>query len=369
MQQETGTHAPLEHAPRPITPPWAIEACGRLGDSFLKYIFWASISRRQTAFAVLARWGKTPEAILAQAEPFYNGCAFIALGELLQTGCERTLIEAAYGSCPDGYRSGQKFLGPDAFADPQTYAVHHSLYADRANRQRLKVAQQMGHMNDERIQVLFLLPPPLLRPQFVRRVATLETAKAVTAAYEAVLYHAAPEAIQSITAAAHDAPEEQPIHKMIQTWVRHARFPPPPVEADYEVGFLTASSAAEQTARATRFQNCSGGLNRLIAAILGKVAYVAYEPGGVPTAMVSLIRIKDGNGSWLIDGIFGHANVNSRITPEVRATVVEWFAARGIHGIDREPLPKPWETVLALAGHRRAFFDLQDEAEFPEELG
>lgn len=142
----------------------------------------------------------------------------------------------------------------------------------------------------------------------------------------------------------------------MSAWIKRCRFPPLPFEADEAAGVFPITSAAELSLKGLAYRNCSRGINKLVDAICGRSAYVAYEPGGKQTGMAQLFRLT--NGSWMVEGVYGVGN--SRLAAEVPEPLRAWFAERGVHSLRRPKLSPEWKTALGLVGHR-------DFAEFEPE--
>ena len=358
MPTEIAPPAQPSHQPRPITSSWAIAAASALGPEFLCWLLCeAGVTRRQVTFALSARgWLGNPEGIVAQVEPERLLESRAALAHLLRQGDLSAIIAAAFGTCPDGYLSGLNRLGPDAMSEPLAHCHYWTLFAERCHRPKLKIAQHLGRITEEKLAVLFEVDAALLHLPFVNRMTSLEQVREINAALSAIRASSDREDEAALVAAAVHGDENRKVEHFVSAWIKRCRFPPLPFEADEAAGVFPITSAAELSMKGLAYRNCSRGISRLVDAICGRSAYVAYEPGGKQTGMAQLFRLT--NGSWMVEGVYGVGN--SRLAADVQEPLRAWFAERGVHSLRRPKLSPEWKTALGLVGHR-------DFAEFEPE--
>jgi hypothetical protein len=350
MSPEIATPAQPAHQPRPISHSWAIGAASALGPEFLSWLLCeAGVTRRQVTFAVAARgWCETPEGIVVQVAKERIAEPRRALADLLRQGDLAAIIAAAFGTCPAGYLSGLNRLGPDAMSDPLAHCRYWTLFAERGHRPKLKIAQHLGLITEEKLAVLFEVDAALLHLPFVNRMTSLEQVREINVALSAIRASSDREDEAALVAAAVHGDENRKVEHFVSAWIKRCRFPPLPFEADEAAGVFPITSAGELSLRGLAYRNCSRGISRLADAICGRSAYVAYEPGGKQTGMAQLFRLT--NGSWMVEGVYGVGN--SRLTAEVQEPLRMWFSERGVHSLRRPPLPPEWKTALGLVGHR-----------------
>ena len=352
MPTEIATPAQPVHQPRPISHSWAIAAASALGPEFLSWLLCeAGVTRRQVTFALGARgWLGNPEGIVAQVAPERLLESREALADLLRQGDLAAVIRAAFGVCPDGYLSGLSRLGPDAMSEPLAHCRYWTLFAERSHRPKLKIAQHLGLITEEKLAVLFEVDAALLHLPFVNRMTSLEQVREINAALSAIRQASDREDEAALVAAAVHGDENRKVEHFVSAWIKRCRFPPLPFDADEAAGVFPITSAAELSMKSLIYKNCTRSLHRMVDAIAGRSAYVAYEPGDgrPPKAMAQLFNLT--NGSWMVEGVYGVGN--SRLTAEVQEPLRAWFAERGVHSLRRPKLSQEWKTALGLVGHR-----------------
>ena len=336
--------------PRPITSSWAIGAASALGPEFLSWLLCeAGVTRRQVTFALGARgWLGNPEGIVAQISPDRLSDSREALADLIRHGDLRAIISAAFGCSPDGYLTGLQRLGPDAMAEPLAHCRYWTLFAERGHRPKLKIAQHLGRMTLEKLTILFEIDEALLHLPFVNRMTSVEQVREINAALSAIRSASDREDEAALVAAAVHGDENRKVEHFVSAWIKRCRFPPLPFEADEAAGVFPITSAAELSMKSLIYKNCTRSLHRLVDAIAGRSAYVAYELEGKPVGMAQLFNLT--NGSWMVEGVYGVGN--SRLAAEVQEPLRAWFAARGVHSLRRPKLSPEWKTALGLVGHR-----------------
>lgn len=336
---------------RPITSSWAIVEARRLGSEFLAWLLCdAGDARRQVAFGLAAHgWLEQPEAVVAQLSPDRLSDPSAALCDLLRTTDLSNLVCAGFGHCPEGFLGGLRRVGPDAFSDPESYRQYFSLFAEPHFKPRRKIAQHLGTMTESKLRMLLEIDGSLLHVAFIDRLSSIEQVRSVNIALAAIRAASDREQEAALVAAAIDGGEDQQVERFVSAWIKRCRFPDLPFETDADAGVFPLQSAAQLIGRSIRYRNCARGLHRVVDAIAGRSAYVAYEPEGKPTAMALLYRLS--NGAWLVEGIYGPGN--ARVPTPTQTPLRAWFAGRGVLSLDRPKLAPEWKTVLGLVGHGR----------------
>jgi hypothetical protein len=171
--------------PRAFTTGWALQAASLIDThcpSLLNHILTASDCKRQVIFATLADLGlTTPDKLapalreIAPADCLTTLNPLAQIGRALIVSKPRHIIEAVFGSVPDGLMGVIKRLGHQPFANPRLYRVLHDLFATPFHRQRANVLREIGGpLNETTIQIIRELGAPWLRPQIVIRLRSLE---------------------------------------------------------------------------------------------------------------------------------------------------------------------------------------------------
>lgn len=336
---------------RPITSSWAIAEARQLGSEFLAWLLCeAGVARRQVVFALTAHgWLGQPEGVVAQLAPDRLGDAPSALCDLLRATDLNDLVCAGFGHCPEGYLGGLRRIGPDAFSDPESYRQYFSLFAESRLKPRRKIAQHLGAITETKLRMLLEIDGSLLHVAFIDRLSSIEEVRSINTALAAVRAASNREQEAALVAAAIDGGEDRQVERFVSAWIKRCRFPALPFEADEAAGVFPIQDAAQLVARSIRYRNCARSLHRVVDAIAGRSAYVAYEPEGEPTAMALLYRLS--NGAWLVEGVYGPGN--ARVPVPVQKPLLTWFADRGVVSLDRPKLAPEWKTVLGLVGHGR----------------
>jgi len=342
--------AQSDHQPRPITSSWAIAAAASLGPDFLCWLLCeGGVTRRQVTFALSARgWLSRPEGIVAQLASDRLSHPYEALADLLRRGDLSAIVGAAFGHCPNGYVSGLRRLGPDAMLEPLAHSRYWALFADRSHRPKLKIAQHLGRITEEKLSVLFEVDPALLHLPFVNRMTNLEQVREINAALSVIRAASDREDEAALVAAAIHGDDDRRAEHIVSAWIKRCRFPALPLEADEAAGVFPITNAASLSLKALVYKNCTRGLHRIVDAIAGRSAYVVFEPGGRPTAMAQLFALS--NGTWMVEGVYGVGN--SRVSAEEQKPFRQWFTDRGVHSLQRPKLSPEWKTALGLVGHR-----------------
>ena len=355
MQPDIADRAQGRRTPRAITAPWALEPIASLGPEFLHWITCrASSVRRQAVFAVAAKgWLVEPEGIIAQVAPDLLPQARTELSRLLMIGDLPPIIAAAFGTCPDGYLSGLNRLGPDAFSDPSLHLDFHRLYSDRTLKDRRRVAQHLGRLSEDRLRTLIEVDEALVHGSVLRRNLPVERMRELNSALTAVRAASTPDDEQAILSALHESGEQREIDELLKSWIRRCRFPALPFAADEEAGVFPIQDALELMSRSLTYRNCARSIHRAVDVICGRAAYVAYEPGGTPTAMAMLLPLN--TGGWVVEGIYGVGN--GHLSADQKAPLKAWLASRGVASVSRPAISDTWTAALKLSG-RRGWGDL-----------
>jgi len=344
-----GDIAQPAHQPRPVSHSWAIAAASALGPEFLSWLLCeAGVTRRQVTFALGARgWLGNPEGIVAQVAPERLSGPREALADLIRHGDLPAIISAAFGSSPEGYLVGLQRLGADAMSEPLAHCRYWTLFAERRHRPKLRIAQHLGRITEEKLAVLFEVDPALLHLPFVNRMTSLEQVREINAALSAIRASSDREDEAALVAAAVHGDENRKVEQFVSAWIKRCRFPPLPFDADEAAGVFPITSAAELSMKSLIYKNCTRSLHRMVDAIAGRSAYVAYELEGKAVGMAQLFALT--NGSWMVEGVYGVGN--SRLAAEVQEPLRVWFAERGVHSLRRPKLSPEWKTALGLVGH------------------
>ncbi|WP_293795370.1 hypothetical protein [uncultured Bosea sp.] len=344
------------HYPRPVRG-YALDAAAKLeaaSPHFLLKLLFSSARLRQSFFAFAAEsYLDRPRDFLdrvAQYAPdvlhgleHLDPIAQVARALILMK--PRRVIEALFGSCPDGYLGLLARLGCDPQYGKETYRAAFGLFADPRNRHRAKVLGQLpGRITAEHIAVMAGLDDVLLHRAVLERTKPAEVQALNTfAEMIADLCNATPETIKHSLDKLNVGTKGVGMDEWAQGWLgRQVRLPfDPPIPAsdpDFKLCL-----GVELTSLGRRFRNCAG--QRQSYTFLGeRLIYEWIRPG--ETAVLELLRLTSGGETkWVCEDLLGRAN--RRVSPELAASVQ---AKLDQHGILYQSLTRP--SVEKLAMHR-----------------
>jgi hypothetical protein len=159
---------------------WALQAASLIDThcpSLINHILSATDCKRQVIFATLADLRLSPDDLAARLRRIAPADCLTALNPLAQIGRAvivskpRQIIEAVFGSVPDGLIGVLKRLGHQPFACPLTYRLLFDLMGMREHRARAKALTQVaGLITEDAIRIVADLDEPWLRPEIVCRM-------------------------------------------------------------------------------------------------------------------------------------------------------------------------------------------------------
>jgi hypothetical protein len=261
----------------------------------------------------------------------------------------QSIVEAVFGSVPDGLMGVLQRLGHQPFANPRLYRVLHDLFATPLHRQKANVLREIGGpLNETTIQIIRELAAPWLRPEIVIRLRSLEEMRLFQDAVTVVTY-VRPDLSEDDLARSF---ESLGARTDLQTWVSRfiesaTCFPPgPPIADDAEFRCLRTGREMQDAAR--HFRNCLA--SRIPEVALGRVAFVLYAPG---PALIELARLTDGrNDQWALDSVHGAGHAD--VSPDAVRSIRSKLTGAGILIPSRFNEPRHVRSV----GHLLGMFDL-----------
>lgn len=342
--------------PRPISGRWLEIAC-RVEDSscpgFLMAMLHASDLKRQAIFLLLAEidrgdCGALTERLRAAAPgvcaPGLDGLAIIGRAAIVLR--PRDLVGAVLGELLEGLMGVLARLGPDPVS-PGRWRYHAICRLLSSNhpedRLRVRTLHQMGGpIRGEQIMIIGALPPVLLHPSFVERVASVADAHRLR---HFVQY------LPSICSSASYAAIKESVERIgdltLADWARRwmGRFDRLPHEAldldDPELVVLASGRAMAEAGGSGRFANCLSTLSPRVA--LGRSLYVEFKPSdGSAGLLAELLRVGD---YWHLHEM--HAPNNRRVRVSVAARLRTVLARHGVLVLGHAPAEA--ETLHAVA--------------------
>src|SRR4051794_28695346 len=160
---------------------WALDTSCLLEPacpSTLASFFCASPLRRQAIFCALAELdpqrpqelaGRLARVICTGSPAEHN--PFETIAQCLLAGSPKLVVEAVYGSVPDGLIGALRRIGDDPFTSPATYRALCDLFARPEHRERAKVLGELsGRISETTIEVVQTLDGELLGREIVSRL-------------------------------------------------------------------------------------------------------------------------------------------------------------------------------------------------------
>lgn len=318
---------------------------------------------RHAAFAALA------QGILDDPEAFLNRVnGWIAthggtwnemiaeVGATLLRMRPREIIEAAMGSCPDGYLGLLDKAGFEALAE-DNYPRLHTIYAstEPAIRSRKRCLEQLPDFQEGYLAAVETLDPVLLSPGIVRRYQGHEAASRLNASVSMIrllVSNADDTAIRESL----EREERRPFPGWFCRWLQRAdqplprKLPTDGIECLERVVPATARSIGQE------FGNCLGrdpdGLSTQM--VSGVMAMLAWREAGL---LIEIVQAED--DTWFVRRV--HARQNAEVTREHMRSVREMLEPVGIKVMIAKSSPPKLEPLLKeLGSWRMPLFDLMD---------
>lgn len=281
---------------------------------------------RQVRFAALAEMDISQPEILAQHlhnaahnqhHPGRNPLVEIA-GSLLVLR-PRVVLEALYGSCPDGLLGLLRRLDASP-VDRDLYRAAHTVFSDPVHRRRAEILLQTpGTITATKLSILSRLDPMLVHKGIVDRVygdrVQIEGLHAFLSLIRTLCDATDEEIARSIDQL---APGTKLTTWAVQWLRRQVRLPvQPPIPADdrrFEVLFGEALYAC-----ASEFRNCLKGY--LASPALGQVLYFRWT--GTTPAVLELAAHSEGR--WVLGDMLGPRNtlIDAKTKADIRAALTE----------------------------------------------
>lgn len=240
----------------------------------------------------------------------------------------RRVVEALFGSCPDGYLGLLSRLGCDPLPSKETYRAAFELFADPRHRRRAKVLGQLpGRITAEHIAVVADLDEVLVHRAVVERAKPSEVqALNRFASMIGDLCAATPETIKHSLDKLNVGTKGVGMNEWAQGWLgRQVRLPfDPPIPAsdpDFKLCL-----GVELTSLGRRLRNCAGQ-RQSYTFFEERLIFEVIKPG--EQAALELIRLTTGDQTkWVCEDL--RAPRNRRARPELAAWVQSKLDEYGI---------------------------------------
>lgn len=232
----------------------------------------------------------------------------------------RRVVEALFGSCPDGYLGLLSRLGCDPLPSKETYRAAFELFADPRHRQRAKVLGQLpGRITPEQIAVAASIADVLVHRVVIERCRPDEV-RALNALVKMItdLCNATPASIRQSLDKLNVGTTGVGMGEWAQGWLaRQVRLPfDPPIPFDDPD--LKLRLGVELTSLGRRMRNCAG--HRQSYSFLSERLIYEWTGAGGP-AVLEFLRLTSGTEVRLVCEDL-RAPRNRRVSPEL-ATVIQ----------------------------------------------
>jgi hypothetical protein len=297
--------------PRPIPPGWALDAVLRLDEAhagFLRFLHTASTLRRQGVYLALTRldWDRADEfaSWLRRSRPqsdntHSSSLAVIASG--LMRFRVRDIVTSVFGATPPGLLGSLAKCGDNPL-DEFHYMLLHAMHDDPKNRARANLLRHAIEIDDDAIEVVWRLPPPLLRPEVLAQINRPEHIEQYAPALHLIrrLHPAITD--EDLAVSFSQMPLGSGLANWVMRWLERAECLAPSLPYAGDEMLRPIVSAADMREVARRYHNCLR--SRIGAVALGRVVY--YEHVGTPGAVVEVAALSDGH--WVLEGVYGPKN-------------------------------------------------------------
>lgn len=329
---------------------------------FLWKVFGTRHQWRQAAFAAFST------GILDDPDVFLNRahgpsltrgswCDTIAeVGATLLRMRPREIVEAAFGSSPDGYLGALEKCGFDALSE-DVYARLHAIYAsnDPAIRLRKRCLTQLPDFKEGYLAAVEKLDQAILSPTIIKRHPSMRSANRLNEQVAAVRLLVSTADDNSIRASL-ESDEWDHFPGWIERWLRKADKPLPRSLPTDDIDSLERITPATARKVGMEFENCLGRDPECLSSrmILGAFAMVAWRDAGLLIEMVLL----DDN-SWIVRRV--HARKNGEVTKQMLLNVRSMLEPLGITvPISAAPPPELAPMLEADGSWRARELDLID---------
>jgi hypothetical protein len=316
-------------AARPVPSGWALDVILRLDDAqsgFLRFLHTASDLRRQCVYFALTEldWDR-PEvfanriarASVASHQKQDAPLSVIASG--LMGMRVRDIIHDVFGSEPKGLLGALSRCG-HAPLDDFNYPLLRAIYDDPKNTARAALLRTVSEISDETLQVVWRLPPALLRKEVLNQIKMAADIKQYLPALELIerLHPTITE--EDLAFSFSQMPKRASIGSWVRRWIEKAEFLPLSLPFAGDETLRPLVSGTDIKAVAHRYQNCLR--HRIGDVALGRACYYEHAEG----AIAELKAMSDGH--WLLDGIYGPKNEHA--SPSIVCSVRNKLESAGV---------------------------------------
>lgn len=227
----------------------------------------------------------------------------VVIGRALAILQPRSVVEAVFGTVPDGLLGLLARLGAEPLADFSLYRTAFNLYADPQHRRRAALLRQIeGKVSHTKIAAAARLPDVLLRAAVLNKIHDVPVQLPSLSAfvnYIRVVCDADDAAIAHSLNDLRSGTSGQDLKSWAQTWMmRQVRLHvPPPIPAEDAAFSLIVGRDLARIGR--EFRNCLG--ERLAEAFLASTIHYLWTDAPSGAAVVALSPLSD--GGWFVEDV------------------------------------------------------------------
>lgn len=344
---------------------WPLKHIAVIENASPGYLWKLMATRPQWRHATFAAFTR---GILDDPEPFLNRVhGWIAphetwseciaeVGATLLRLRPREIIDAAFGSCPNGLNGLLDKCGFDALAE-DIYARLHAIYAstDPAIRARKRCLEQLPDFQEGYLAAVETLDPVFLTPGIVRRYQGHEAAARLNGSVSMIRLLVSTADDTAIRDSL-EKEERRPFPGWFSRWLQRSDQPLPRKLPTDGIDFLERITPSTARSIGHQFGNCLGrdpdGLSTQMCS--GVMAMLVWREAGL---LIEIVQAED--DSWFVRRV--HARQNAQVTRDNMRDVREVLEPVGIKVVIVKSSPPELEPLLReLGSWRMPLFDLMD---------
>jgi hypothetical protein len=277
-----------------------------------------------------------------------------AVGEFLSTADHASILSAAYGDVPKGFRRALARIGATV-QDQRCYSLLYETLSRPPSAEVLECIYRMHAIDRQKLVITRLLPPTLARPNVVNALAGMSAANSVSlandvaTAYELMVERGVDR--EALAQAICRVRSERELMNLWSRWIIKCECPPHPISDRFDTYVGITSGAALKEASA-RFKNCAAD-RYMLGLIEGTDAFSEFQHDG----KLVMVHLRLSEDRWTFEGVFGPRN--SRPSSAVREALVQYLKAQGVVVPGERRKQSQWQAIARLS--RAHLFDFEFE--------
>ncbi len=315
--------------PRVLRPPsgWTVEPFCKLDEVAPGFLRQVTSSRPQwrhaVAMAVANGLLDHPDRFLERALgeepglPWSDLTARTAKSLLMMSPA--AIIDASFGSCPDGLVGALRKLSFEPLS-LEAFLALHAVFHDPSLAPQRRTLTQLAHLDEGYFEAIMILDRAILSPVVVRRVRDGRGAERLNALLTSLRRFCSTATDAALTKSVSDLQPDTSTAEWARSWLARAdqNVPAPPWSGGDGLIALTSGELLAMAGRSTR--TCIR--TRVSTMLAGRAAYYLEPNAGV---IACVVRTTTG---WLTTQIVGTAN--GSVLPRVRDSVFDILESNGV---------------------------------------